>query len=174
MKEEVKNDIVFKIEEADVVTRENFGPFEIIITKMGALFKTYTGYHVWATKYALGVDGKAGEMTLFSWLDALVRMKKEVSGHEEEPYNEGSDVSKGDMLNALKIVTEANLTAPMTIFAEEERAIKAAQSHIDWLNGYMVKLESEIKKKAEETDHKKEFEILESANIAEEVNSLIK
>lgn len=175
MEEKLKNDgIVFKIEDNEIVERENFGHFEVLITKTGALFKTYTGFHVWTARYALGVDGKAGDMTLFSWLEALVHKKKEIVGHENEPYDGNSDITKGDMLESLKIVTEANLTASMSVFANEERAIKAAQSHIDWLKGYMEKLDSEMRKRAEEVDEKKEFEIIESAKIAEESMNLLK
>lgn len=174
MEKEIKsNEVVFNLESKDIVERENFGHYEIILTKKGALFKTYTGFHVWASRYVLGVDGKAGDMSLFSWLNALIRMKKEITGHEKEPYEGNSDITKEDMLESLKIITEANLTAPMTVFANEERAIKAAQSHIDWLKGYMEKLDSEMRKHAEEIDDKKEFETLESGKIIEEVANLL-
>lgn len=172
MKDE-KGNMVFELADKDIVERESFGHFEVLIAKQGALFKTYTGYHVWASKYAVGVDGKAGQMTLFSWLSALVRMKKDIAGHEEEPYGDDRKLTNGEVLETLMIVTEANMTAPMTVFADEERAIKAARSYIEWLTSYMKILDEEMAKKPEEPDEKMEFEALESARIIDNMKDLM-
>ena len=58
----------FIIKESDVLERENFGSFEIVITKQGAIFKNYTGFRVFTTPYAVGLDGVAHETSLYAWL----------------------------------------------------------------------------------------------------------
>lgn len=58
----------FIIEEKDVLERENFGSFEIVITKGYACFKNYTGFRVFTTPYAVGLDGVAHETSLYAWL----------------------------------------------------------------------------------------------------------
>lgn len=43
----------FIIKKSDVLERENFGSFEIVITKGYACFKNYTGFRVFTTPYAV-------------------------------------------------------------------------------------------------------------------------
>ena len=68
----------FIIKESDVLERENFGSFEIVITKGYACFKNYTGFQVFTTPYAVGLDGVAHETSLYAWLKYMVDFKKSI------------------------------------------------------------------------------------------------
>ena len=52
-----KKSYEFMIASGEVAERVHFGAFELIKTKRGIMFKTYTGFHVWTTPYATGLDG---------------------------------------------------------------------------------------------------------------------
>ena len=73
----------FRIADGEVTARVHFGAFELIKTKRGIMFKTYTGFHVWTTPYATGLDGKAHPKSLYAWLDNLIEAKKAYEGHEK-------------------------------------------------------------------------------------------
>lgn len=114
-----------------VVEYGDFGAFSVWITTRQAVFHSYTGYEVRTTPYAVGIDGKASETSLYAWLVNLVKMKKGTDGHEEELLSEG--VKKGDALFASKVITEANLVKPMSVFIDLNEATKAAQEYMEWL-----------------------------------------
>ena len=78
----------FIIKESDVLERENFGSFEIVVFKQGICFKNYTGYKVFTTPYAVGLDGVAHETSLYAWLRYMVDFKKSIKGKENEMFGE--------------------------------------------------------------------------------------
>lgn len=135
---------LFVIRSSEITEQENFGSFEVIKTKRGIMFKNYNGYHVWTTPYAVGTDGKAHETSLYKCLDELLQMKKTFKGHESEELAEldgEKGTTKGDLLDAYKIVIEANLTRPMVVFIDRDYAFEEAARYIDWMKKQMEELQ---------------------------------
>lgn len=147
----------FSIRENEVIERENFGAFEVVKTKKGIMYKNYTGYHIFVTPYAVGLDGKAHETSLYAWLDNLLQTKKAFDGHLEEPF-EDAGITKGDLLNADKIITESNLSWPMTAFIDVEKAASFANDYMKWLNAQQEKLQKVMSEDAPEEDLKAQAE----------------
>lgn len=129
----------FIIEEKDVLERENFGSFEIVLTKQGAMFKNYTGYRVFTTPYAVGIDGKAHETSLYAWLKYIVEFKRSIVGKEEEKFA-NTDVTNQDMLDGFKITTEANLIKPQVVFTDFYEAQREAIRYQEWFTKQMQDL----------------------------------
>lgn len=140
--------VEFCIKTSEVLERENFGSFELIKTKGGIMFKNYTGFHVWTTRYAVGYDRKVGEYTLYQALDELFRLKKLAA---EAPYADYVDglSNKAAFVN-LSIVVQANLTQPMTIFQDKRKATENACKYMDWLKEMEEKLKESSSKLMEE------------------------
>ena len=132
----------------DLVEKVHFGAFAVVMTTRGALFETYTGYHVWTTPYSSGIGGETREKSLYAWLRNLVDFKKMAEGHEREPFprSDGGDgeMTKGDVLETMKVMTEANLTRPMVIFTSADRAMEAAVEHVKWLREMADKLQDSV------------------------------
>lgn len=139
------------IKENDIIQRENFGAFEVIITRQGAIYKNYTGYHIFFSPYCVGEDGIAHETSSYAWLVNLVNTKKAFAGHEEELF-EGQEVTKGEILNADIIITEACLSHPMTAFIDLDYATDFARKHMDWLETMTKKYEEASTTPVEEED----------------------
>ncbi len=135
-------DFEFSIKKEDILNRADFGSFEIVLTKYGAMFKNYTGFHVWTSPYSVGLDGVAHENSLYGWLVNLVKMKESFSAVEDEAFSEEPSLTNGDILYSSKIITEANLVRPMTVFVDFDEAAISAISHMKWLE----KMQEELKK----------------------------
>lgn len=157
----------FKISSSQVTERVHFGGFELIRTKSGIMFKTYTGFHIWVTPYAMGLDGKAHPKSLYAWLDNLIDVKKAYDGHEGEPFDENGR-TKGEILEAMVIMTQSNLMAPLTSFIDEERATKFSLEYMEWLAKMQARLEESMAAPVREEDPKEEFEQGEKAKILDE------
>lgn len=135
------NLFLFQVNENEVIDCTDFGSFEVVRTKRGIMFRTYTGYHIWTSPYAVGVDGTPHHNSLYSWLDNLVEMSKAYSGHEDEIFDKDNpDITTGDILESQKIMTVANLTMPLTIFIDPDKAADAANSYMKWLDDMQNKL----------------------------------
>lgn len=150
-----KANYIFDIKPNEVIEQENFGSFEVIKTERGIMFKNYTGYHVWTTPYAVGTDGKAHETSLYSVLNDLLKMKKMFEGHENEELEELNDekgITKGDLLETERIVVEANLTRPMTVFTNRDYAYEEAKRYIDWMGEQMKALQKAMETPAPEDE----------------------
>lgn len=161
----------FGIKESEIVERGDFGSFEVIKTKRGIMFKTYTGFHVWTTPYAVGTDGKAHKMSLYSWLEELLAFKLIAEGHEDELIDD-TGVKKGDILEAMKITTEANLTRSMVVFTDRDYAIQEANRYMDWLKEQTDRLIKTMKEKPQEEDLKADAEFnakIENQEIIEQI-----
>lgn len=158
------NSYEFKITSGEVTERVHFGAFELIKTKRGIMFKTYTGFHVWTTPYAMGLDGKAHPKSLYAWLDNLIEAKKTYEGHEKEPFGD-SGHTKGDILESMVVLTETNMIAPLTAFINEDRATKLALEYIEWLKKQQEKLAEAMSAPVEDEDMEKDFEQGEKAKI---------
>lgn len=161
----------FIIEEKDVLERENFGSFEIIISKGYACFKNYTGYRVFTTPYAVGVDGKAHETSLYAWLKYMVDFKKSIKGKENEIFCDTTSTNQ-EFLDGMKVLTEANLTKPMSVFTDINEAQKGAENYMVWLEGQMKDLDKAMHTTPPEEDLKANAEFKQKAIIAEEAKEV--
>lgn len=171
-KENVKK-FEFIIEESDVLEKENFGSFEIVLTKQGAIWKNFSGYRVFTTPYAVGVvDGKAKETSLYSWLKFVVDFKKSINGKENEIFSEAG-VTNQDFLDGLKITTEANLIKPQVIFTDVEEAQREAQHYLDWFTKKMQELRDTMASTPPEDDLKANAEADGKILLMEDVSELL-
>jgi hypothetical protein len=161
----------FIIEEKDVLERENFGSFEIVITKGYACFKNYTGYRVSTTPYAVGVEGKAHETSLYAWLKYMVEFKKSIVGKENEKFAD-TDVTNQEMLDGLKITTEANLIKPQVVFTDIEEAQREAMHYQEWFTKQMQDLQEAMTTTPPEEDVKANAEFEQKAIMAEEAKEV--
>ena len=162
----------FRIADGEVTERVHFGAFEIVKTKRGIMFKTYTGFHVWTTPYAVGLDGKAQPKSLYAWLDNLIEAKKAYKGHESEPFGGGGH-TKGEILESMVVLTQANLVYPLTAFIDEERATKFALEYMEWLKKQQEKLAEAMSAPVEDENLKEEFEQGEKVKILGEALDVI-
>lgn len=161
----------FIIEEKDVLERENFGSFEIAITKRGAIFRNYTGFRVFTTPYAVGVDGVAHETSLYAWLKYMVEFKKSIKGKEDGMFGD-TGVTNRDMLDGLRITTEANLIKPMVVFTDVEEAQKEAQRYMEWFERKMNDLDDAMNATPPDEDVKADAEFEQNAIMADEAKEV--
>lgn len=161
----------FIIEEKDVLERENFGSFEIMVCRTGCIFKNYTGYRVFTAPYAVGADGVAHETSLYAWLKYMVDFRKSVKGRENEMFGE-TDFTNKEFLNGMKVLTEANLVKPMTVFADMEEARKEAENYMRWMEGRMKDLNRAMNAAPPEEDLKANAESEQKAVMAEETKGM--
>lgn len=161
----------FIIKESDVLERENFGSFEIVVFKQGICFKNYTGYKVFTTPYAVGLDGVAHETSLYAWLRYMVDFKKSIKGKENEMFGETTSTNK-EFLVGMKVLTEANLIKPMTVFTDINDAQKEAENYMKWMEGQMKDLNKAMNTTPPEEDLKANAEFEQKAIIAEEAEEM--
>lgn len=162
----------FIIKESDVLERENFGSFEIVVFKQGICFKNYTGYKVFTTPYAVGLDGVAHETSLYAWLRYMVDFKKSIKGKENEMFGETTSTNK-EFLDGMKVLTEANLIKPMTVFTDINDAQKEAENYMKWMEGQMKDLNKAMNTTPPEEDLKANAEFEQKAIIAEEAEEML-
>ena len=161
----------FIIKESDVLERENFGSFEIVVFKQGICFKNYTGYKVFTTPYAVGLDGVAHETSLYAWLRYMVDFKKSIKGKENEMFGETTSTNK-EFLDGMKVLTETNLVKPMTVFTDINEAQKEAENHMKWMEGQMKDLNKAMNTTPPEEDLKANAEFEQKAIMAEEAKEM--
>lgn len=128
----------FSVKQKDILERVHFGSFEVLITTKGAMFKNYSGFHVFTSPYAVGVDGKAVENSLYRWLVNLVNTHKALADKldeqfDEQTYDDGRPLLNRDIYDLDKIITEANLIKPMTAFIDVNKATEEAKEYMNWL-----------------------------------------
>lgn len=161
----------FIIKESDVLERENFGSFEIVVFKQGICFKNYTGYKVFTTPYSVGLDGVVHETSLYAWLRYMVDFKKSIKGKENEMFGETTSTNK-EFLDGMKVLTEANLIKPMTVFTDINDAQKEAENYMKWMEGQMKDLNKAMNTTPPEEDLKANAEFEQKAIIAEEAEEM--
>lgn len=162
----------FIIKESDVLERENFGSFEIIITKGYACFKNYTGFRVFTTSYAVGLDGVAHETSLYAWLKYMVDFKKSIKDKENEMFGKTTSTNK-EFLDGMKVLTEANLIKPMAVFTDINEAQKEAENYIKWMEGQMKDLNKAMNTTPPEEDLKANAEFEQKVIMAEEAKEVL-
>lgn len=161
----------FIIKESDVLERENFGSFEIIVCRTGIMFKNYTGYKVFTTPYAVGLDGVAHETSLYAWLKYMVDFKKSIAGNENGMFGETGSTNQ-DFLDGMKVVTEANLIKPMAVFTDIDEAQKEAENYLKWMEQQMKDLDKAMDTTPPEEDLKANAEFEQKAIMAEEAKEV--
>lgn len=123
----------FRVGTEDVLERRSFGRFEVIRTKLGIMYSTWSGYHIWTEEYAVDMDGKAREKGLHAWLRGLL----EEAGRCDDAVYASSPAADGithkEVFDAMVVMTEANLAYPMTAFIDEERAMRFSIEYMKWL-----------------------------------------
>lgn len=123
-----------------LLRRCRFSHFSLLVTERGVLFESYTGYHIWTTPFVTGLDGTTSEKSLYVWLMRLVELRDAVeSSGRDVPY-EGADMSSGDVLDAMVLLTECNLMEPQVVFLDIARASERALSYMAWLRSQMESL----------------------------------
>ena len=159
------------INRKDVESVTDFGHFFIVILKDCAIFHTHIGFEARFKRWG-GVDmeGHALTTTTFAWLENLVAMKKEVKGKENDIFPE-TDVTYQDMLDSMVIITDSNITHPLTAFLNADDAAKFAKEKLDYIGRMQKELENVMNTTvSEETeeDLKKNFEHGQKAILAEQ------
>ena len=143
----------FDILASDVIKRENFGGFELIKTKKGIMFKNYTGYHIWISKYSaasVGLDGKAHEFCLYLAMDELFSLKKK---SEQDPNGIIVDgVTNETFYNSKVIVLQSNLLRPLVVFTDEMESLKSAKEYLAWMDKKQKELAKSMSNLKEEDD----------------------
>lgn len=130
----------------DLLEKVHFGSFAVVLTSRGVLFETYTGYHVWTTPFVTDKDGVVREKSLYSWLINLVEFYHASKDHPDDPVEgisadaDGNIITNSEMLEHLKVVTEANLMQPVSVFIDADRAVSAAIDYEKWLTDCYKKL----------------------------------
>lgn len=161
----------FIIKESDVLERENFGSFEIIVCRTGIMFKNYTGYKVFTTPYAVGLDGVAHETSLYAWLKYMVDFKKSIVGKENEMFGDTTSTNL-EFLDGMKVVTEANLIKPMAVFTDIDEAQKEAENYLKWMEKQMKDLDKAMSTTPPEEDLKANAEFEQKAIMSEEAKEV--
>lgn len=161
----------FIIKESDVLERENFGSFEIIITKGYACFKNYTGFRIFTTPYAVGLDGVAHETSLYAWLKYMVDFKKSIKCKENEMFGETTSTNQ-EFLDGMKVLTEANLIKPMAVFTDIDEAQKEAENYMKWMEAQIKDLDKAMNTAPLEEDLKANVEFEQKAIMEEEAKEV--
>lgn len=161
----------FIIKESDVLERENFGSFEIILCRTGIMFKNYTGYKVFITPYAVGLDGVAHETSLYAWLKYMVDFKKSIKGKENEMFGDTTSTNQ-EFLDGMKVLTEANLIKPMAVFTDINEAQKEAENYLKWMGEQMKDLDKAMNSTPPEEDLKANAEFEQKAIMAEKAKDI--
>jgi len=97
-------------------------------------------------------------------------MKNEVKGKENDIFPE-TDVTYQDMLDSMVIITEANITHPITAFTDADDAARFAKDKMDYLGRMQKELETVMNTPvSEESDEdlKKNFEHGQQAILSEQ------
>lgn len=161
----------FIIKESDVLERENFGSFEIIIAKGYACFKNYTGFRVFTTPYAVGLDGVAHETSLYAWLKYMVDFKTSIKGKENEMFGDTTSTNQ-EFLDGMKVLTEANLIKPMAVFTDINEAQKEVENYMKWMEQQMEVLNKTMSTTPSEEDFKANAEFEQKTIMAEEAKEV--
>ena len=143
----------FDILASDVIKRENFGGFELIKTKKGIMFKNYTGYHIWISRYSassVGLDGKAHEFCLYLAMDELFSLREKA---EKDPNGIiVDDVTNESFYNSKAIVLESNLLRPLVVFTDELESLKSAKEYLAWMDNKQKELAKSMSNLKEEDE----------------------
>lgn len=152
--------LVKGIDRSKVEKVQDFGRFLVVLLKDSAVYHSYSGYEIRCNAWSRGVVSKTERASLYEWLVNLVGMKEACATYGKEDYPE-TGMSYNDLLDTMVIMTEANLTHPITAFTDVDAAAKFANEYITWLGDKMKALGETMEKEVEEEsteELKKDFE----------------
>lgn len=136
------------IDRSKVEKVQDFGRFLVVLLNDCAVYHSYTGFEIRCNAWCKGMASEAKQASLYEWLVNLVGMKEACVKHGKENYPE-TGMSYSDLLDTMIIMTEANLTHPITAFTDVDAAAKFANDYIKWLGEKMKELGETIDKEAE-------------------------
>lgn len=164
--------VIKPISAKDVVKEADFGTFKITKTRECIAYTNYVGYAVITKPYTTTPYGKATELSLYAWLNYVLESKENLEAHKDEVF-ENLDVTCGEWLETLKLITEANITKPCVVFTDSDYAMQEADKHIKWLNEKSKQLMEAMSKPAPEEDEKANAEEFGRAKDAEMAAAVI-
>lgn len=171
-----ENEVLFGVARKDIKETVDFGSFEVLMCKGGALFRTHTGFHIWTAPWVMTMEGKSETNNLYQWLLNLVEMKHETEKHPDEAFPEvDNGATYSDVLEGMVLLTIANLMHPVTAFIDVDEATKFAKQRLDWLTEMSARLEeaaAEVKEETEE-DLRKNFEHGQNAIATEQIGKML-
>ena len=118
------------------------------------------------------LEGKAGESSLYSWLNYALEMHEELTEHKDE-INPQLGVKNEDWLNAVKIITEANMTRPCVVFTDTDLAVSEANRHMQWLDEKMKLLYKTMQAEPPAADPKADAEEFSKAIAQENLENVL-
>ena len=115
------------------------------------------GYSAITKPYTTTPEGQATKLSLYEWLNYALEMQEYLTEHKDEK-NPDLDMTNGEWLEQVKIITEANLTKPCVVFTDADYATEEALNHIKWLNEKTKQLQAAMTQTPPEEDEKKNEE----------------
>ena len=149
--------VVKPIAVKDIEKQADFGTFKITRTRECIAYTNYVGYSVITKPYTTTPEGQATKLSLYEWLNYALEMQEYLTEHKDEK-NPDLDMTNGEWLEQVKIITEANLTKPCVVFTDADYATEEAIRHIKWLNEKTKQLQAAMTQTPPEEDEKKNEE----------------
>ena len=149
--------VVKPIAVKDIEKQADFGTFKITRTRYCIAYTNYVGYSVITKPYTTTPEGQATKLSLYEWLNYALEMQEYLTEHKDEK-NPDLDMTNGEWLEQVKIITEANLTKPCVVFTDADYATEEALRHIKWLNEKTKQLQAAMTQTPPEEDEKKNEE----------------
>lgn len=128
----------------EIEERRTWPSFAVTRTTRGIVFETYTGYHVWTTPYVVGVNQDVRAKSLHAWLSLLLEVASKADEAKDALYPglpAEDAMTYGQLLEAMRIITETNMLHPVTAFVDEGRAAEYSTRYIDWLKERAAQLQ---------------------------------
>lgn len=149
--------VVKPIAVKDIEKQADFGTFKITRTRECIAYTNYVGYSVITKPYTTTPEGQATKLSLYEWLNYALEMQEYLTEHKDEK-NPDLDMTNGEWLEQVKVITEANLTKPCVVFTDADYATEEALNHIKWLNEKTKQLQAAMTQTPPEEDEKKNEE----------------
>ena len=149
--------VVKPIAVKDIEKQADFGTFKITRTRDCIAYTNYVGYSVITKPYTTTPEGQATKLSLYEWLNYALEMQEYLTEHKDEK-NPDLDMTNGEWLEQVKVITEANLTKPCVVFTDADYATEEALNHIKWLNEKTKQLQAAMTQTPPEEDEKKNEE----------------
>lgn len=145
--------VVVPVSAKDIEKQADFGTFKITRSRDSIIYTNYVGYSVITKPYTTTPEGKATELSLYAWLNYAIEQKEYLEQHKDEKHPD-IDMTNGEWLEQIKIITEANITKPCVVFTDMDYAIEEALKHIKWLDEKTKQLQEAMTSSLSEEDIK--------------------
>lgn len=172
--EENKDAFSFQIKPEDVVRQVMFPHFKVVLLKDGVWYENYAGAVTYSKRYTIVPGFGASETTLYQWFAELLKTYDAYKDCREEKLDQEnvSGLTKGDVIDYLVLVTEANLVKPSIVFADQEEASKAAIEVLQYINAQQDKLNETASKGVKEETEEDKKAFLDEASAAVALDEL--